>query len=168
MQEVPRHQPPETNGSYLGEIDQALARDEALEAWVLVATCRVSEQIQQSLVQHGERLGVPIVIIDWADGELAPLAALCAFAPDLVEKRVFKEKLAQRLSPFNPYQIRQSKGCDATYNLGAWGLKQYGRALTISSTKFGTRRENRRLQSDKTWLGVLSRRRSNATRCIRH
>ncbi|MDE0330375.1 MAG: hypothetical protein OXL41_00750 [Nitrospinae bacterium] len=75
----------------LGEIDQALARDEALEAWVLVATCRVSEQIQQSLVQHGERLGVPIVIIDWVDGELAPLVALCAFAPDLVEKEFSRE-----------------------------------------------------------------------------
>ena len=75
----------------LGEIDQALARDEALEAWVLVATCSISEQIRQSLVQHGERLGVPIVIIDWADGELAPLAALCAFAPDLVEKEFSRE-----------------------------------------------------------------------------
>ena len=75
----------------LGEIDQALARDEALEAWVLVATCRVSEQIRQSLDQHGERLGVPIVIIDWVDGELAPLAALCAFAPDLVEREFSRE-----------------------------------------------------------------------------
>ena len=75
----------------LGEIDQALARDEALEAWVLVATCSVSEQTRQSLVQHGERLGVPIVIINWADGELAPLAALCAFAPDLVEREFSKE-----------------------------------------------------------------------------
>ena len=31
------------------------------------------------------------MIIDWADGELAPLAALCAFAPDLVEKEFSKE-----------------------------------------------------------------------------
>ena len=75
----------------LGEIDQALARDEALEAWVLVATCSVSEQIRQSLNQHGERLGVPIEIIDWVDGELAPLAALCAFAPDLVEQEFSEE-----------------------------------------------------------------------------
>ena len=152
----------------LGEIDQALARDEALEAWVLVATCRVSEQIQQSLVQHGERLGVPVLIIDWIDHEVAPLAALCAFAPDLVAKEFSKGSWAQRLVLFNPYQSRQSEGCDATYNLGAWGLKQYGRALTISSTKFGTRRENRRLQSDKMWLEVLIIRRSNATRFIRH
>lgn len=75
----------------LGEVDQALMRDGALEAWVLVATCSVSERIRQSLNQHGERLGVPIVIIDWVDGELAPLAALCAFAPDLVEKEFSKE-----------------------------------------------------------------------------
>ena len=75
----------------LGEIDQALSRDEALEAWVLIATCSVSEQIRQSLDQHGERLGVPIVIIDWVDGELAPLAALCACAPDLVEREFSRE-----------------------------------------------------------------------------
>ena len=36
-------------------------------------------------------MGVPIVIIDWVDGELAPLAALCAFAPDLVEKEFSKQ-----------------------------------------------------------------------------
>lgn len=73
----------------LGEIDQALARDEALEAWFLIATRAVPEQIQQSLRQHGERIGVPIEIIDWGhDHEVAPLAALCAFGPDLVEEFV--------------------------------------------------------------------------------
>ena len=93
----------------LGEIDQALARDEALEAWVLVATCNVSEQIWQSLNQHGERRGVPIVIIDWADGELAPLAALCAFAPDLVEKEFSKEagEAACALQPISAKAIER-------------------------------------------------------------
>ena len=75
----------------LGEIDQALARDEALEAWVLVATRRVPEQLRQSLHQHGERLGVPIVIIDWAEHETALLTALCAFAPDLVGAEISEE-----------------------------------------------------------------------------
>ena len=77
----------------LGEIDQALMRDEALEAWVLVVTRSVPEQIRQSLNQHGEQMGVPIVIIAWIDQdhEVAPLAALCAFAPDLVEKEFSKE-----------------------------------------------------------------------------
>ena len=72
----------------LGEIDQALGRDQAIEAWVLVATCTVSEQIRQSLDQKGETTGVPVVIIDWVDTRIAPLAALCAFAPDLVETKV--------------------------------------------------------------------------------
>jgi hypothetical protein len=78
----------ETNPSdreLLGEIDQALARDEALEAWILVATRSVPEQLAQDLVQKGELLGVPVIIIDWKDYELAPLAALCALDPDLVE-----------------------------------------------------------------------------------
>lgn len=69
----------------LGEIDHALSRDEALEAWFLIATRNVSEQLAHDLMQKGERLGVPVVILDWKNNELAPLAALCAFAPDIVE-----------------------------------------------------------------------------------
>ncbi len=69
----------------LGEIDQALSRDPALEAWVLVATRDVSEQLEQSLNQKGESVGVPVVVLDWKSEGLASLAALCAFAPDLVE-----------------------------------------------------------------------------------
>lgn len=69
----------------LGEIDHALARDPALEGWFLVATRQVPEQLVQTLLQKGEEVGVPVVIIDWADQDLARLATLCAFAPDLVE-----------------------------------------------------------------------------------
>ena len=75
----------------LGEIDQALARDEALEAWVLVATISVPEQLVQALTKKGEGIGVPVVILDWRDAELALLAALCAFDPDLVEAEFSKE-----------------------------------------------------------------------------
>lgn len=74
----------------LGEIDHALARDEALEAWILVATRSVPEQLAQDLVQKGERLGIPVLIIDWKEHDIAPLAALCAFDPDLVEAEFSK------------------------------------------------------------------------------
>ena len=69
----------------LGEIDQALSRDPALEAWLLVATHTVSEQTRQSLILHGEKHGIPIVVIDWSHSDISPLAALCSFGPDLVE-----------------------------------------------------------------------------------
>ena len=77
----------------LGEIDQALARDGALEGWFLVATRLVSEQLAQTLEQHGDQLGVPVVIIDWAGPGIPPLAALCAAFPDAVEK-VFSKPAA--------------------------------------------------------------------------
>ena len=104
----------------LGEVDQALMRDKAPEAWVLVATCSVSEQIRQSLNQHGERLGVPIVIIDWVDGELAPLAALCAFAPDLVEKEFSKESgaAARVLQPISKKAIERLRRDLQSWYLG--------------------------------------------------
>ena len=82
---------PLSDRELLGEIDEALARDEALEAWILAATRPVPEQTRQSVVQHGEKWGIPIVIIDWTDNGIAPLAALCAFAPDLIE-HLFSEK----------------------------------------------------------------------------
>lgn len=73
----------------LGEIDQALNRDEALEVWVLVATRKIPEQIRQTLTQKGEKIGVPVLTIGWMNNnEIAPLAALSAFAPDLVRQEI--------------------------------------------------------------------------------
>lgn len=69
----------------LGEIDQALMRDEALEAWILIVTRPVPEQLAQDLMLHGERIGAPVVILDWREHELGALTALCASGPDLVE-----------------------------------------------------------------------------------
>jgi hypothetical protein len=79
----------------------ALGRDDALEAWFLIATRSVPEQLAQDLTKKGERLGVPIVIIAWKDHEVAPLAALCAFAPDLVEALFSRNAgvLARALQP---------------------------------------------------------------------
>jgi hypothetical protein len=103
----------------LGEIDHALARDPALEAWVLVATREVSEQIEQDLNQHGESLGVPVIILDWKGDGLAELAALCAYAPDLVT-RIFSPEagaLAQALQSVSGDAIDRIKR-----DLQAWSV----------------------------------------------
>jgi hypothetical protein len=68
----------------LGEVDQALARDPALEAWVLAATRDVPEQLEEMLAQKATTIGVPLVIVDWKGVGVSALAALCASAPDLV------------------------------------------------------------------------------------
>ena len=85
----------------LGEIDHALARDEALEAWFLVATRSVPEQLVQELIQKGEDIGIPVLILDWRENEFAPLAALCAFDPEVVEAEFSNEAgaLARTLQP---------------------------------------------------------------------
>ena len=104
----------------LGEIDQALARDEALEVWVLIATRDVPEQTRQSLVQKGERVGVPVPIIDWpVVDEVAPLAALCTFAPDLVERRISEDAgmAASTLQPISGEAIETLRR-----NLESWSL----------------------------------------------
>jgi hypothetical protein len=103
----------------LGEIDHALGRDEALEAWFLIATRNVTEQLAQDLPQKGERLGVPVVVIDWKDHELAPLPALCAFDPDLVETVFSKDAgaLARALQPVSADAIAALQR-----NLQSWCL----------------------------------------------
>ncbi len=82
----------------LGEIDHAIARDPALEAWILVSTKEVPEQVEQELVQKGESSGVPVLIFDWKGDVLADLAALCASAPDivatLISSRLLKNSFA--------------------------------------------------------------------------
>ena len=110
----------------LGEIDQALNRDKALEAWVLITTRHVSEQIRQSLVQKGERIGVPVLIIDWAEEDkIAPLAALCAFAPDLVKQKISEAAgaAARALQPLSGEAIDTLRTNTQSWCLGFESLR---------------------------------------------
>jgi hypothetical protein len=68
----------------LGEMAQAFRNDPALEAWILIATRNVSEQLETELSALGEREGAPAIIIDWKSTGTPALAALCAFKPPLV------------------------------------------------------------------------------------
>jgi hypothetical protein len=71
-----------------GEVDDALKRDHALEAWILVSTRDVPQQTEDTLQGKVLTTGVPVIVIDWRDdsAELPSLAALCAWAPEVVEK----------------------------------------------------------------------------------
>ncbi len=103
-----------------GEIDQALIRDKGLEAWVLVTTRSVPEQIRQSLFQKAEEIGVPIFILDWPDNDKLPqLAALCAYAPDLVKSKFSEEAgdAAQALKSISENVIKELK-----HDLQSWCL----------------------------------------------
>ena len=75
-----------------GEIDDALRRDGALEAWILVSTRGVYQQTEDSLQAKAITTGVPVIVIDWRQdsAELPTLAALCAWAPEIVEKHYDK------------------------------------------------------------------------------
>lgn len=76
----------------LGEVDDALLRDEALEGWFLAATREVPEQLAQDLLLHAERLGVPVVIIDCKrGGQVWDLTALCTVDPDILDQMVSSE-----------------------------------------------------------------------------
>ena len=131
----------------LGEIDQALKRDQALEAWILVATRPVGGTLQDSLVQKGESVGVPIVIIDWANHGIAKLAALCAFAPDLVEKEFSKEagEAARALQPISKQAIERLQrdlqswclGYDTLRTLSHEGLDKIWNSPRESNAKLG-------------------------------
>ena len=149
----------------LGEIDHALARDEALEAWILVATRSVPEQLEQDLTQKGERIGVPVLIIDWKDHELAPFAALCAFAPDLVAAN-FSQKagaLARALQPISDDAITTLRR-----NLQSWSSdsRPCERNRMRNSITSGTHLEQRTPKSVKTWPEARSTKRSGAPQFI--
>ncbi|NRD47252.1 hypothetical protein [Corallococcus exiguus] len=103
----------------LGELDQALSGDPALEAWVLVTTRDVAEQLEQSLFQKGESIGVPVIILDWKPGGLASLAALCAFDPSIVEEQFSSAagKHARALQPISTDIVER-----LLRDLQAWSL----------------------------------------------
>lgn len=75
----------------LGEVDHAVNRDPAIEAWFLAATRAVPEQLEQDLQRKSDSLGLPIAIIDWKSDGFPALAALCTSAPQILENLVSKE-----------------------------------------------------------------------------
>jgi hypothetical protein len=109
----------------LGEIDHALARDEALEAWILVATRSVPEQLVQDLNEKAERIGVPIITIDWHENGVSPLAALCAFAPDLTAQLISQDAgaLAETLQPAADASIEALRRSLQAWNPGYEALR---------------------------------------------
>jgi hypothetical protein len=72
----------------LGEVDDALGLDEALEAWFLVATRSAPEQLEMKLLRKSEETGVPIVVIDWKTEGFPALGALCTAAPSVLDQMV--------------------------------------------------------------------------------
>ncbi|MFZ3017234.1 MAG: hypothetical protein WA056_02105 [Gallionella sp.] len=117
---------PLSDRELLGEIDQALSRDPALEAWLLVSTREVPEQLEQALHLKGEREGVPVAILDWKSGELASLAALCAFDPDTVEAIFSKDagNYARALKPVSSHAIEMLQRDLQSWSLGFETLRK--------------------------------------------
>ena len=66
----------------LGEIEQAVERQPDLEAWLLVTTREVPEQVQTAMVRAGLKNGIGTIIIDWQPQPLPKLAALAARYPE--------------------------------------------------------------------------------------
>lgn len=109
----------------LGEIDHALSRDNALEGWILVATREASEQLEMSLTQKGEDIGVPVIILDWKKHGVPSMAAMCAFAPDLVEEIFSPEagSYARAIQPMANDAIEHIKRNLQSWCLGFESLK---------------------------------------------
>ncbi|CAE1139583.1 hypothetical protein [Xanthomonas euroxanthea] len=70
----------------LGEIDQAIVADPALEAWILAATREADEQLERQLFKHGNGYGIAVLIVDWKSHDKPAMAALLASNPALVTK----------------------------------------------------------------------------------
>ncbi|AWH38860.1 hypothetical protein C1929_19795 [Stenotrophomonas sp. ZAC14D1_NAIMI4_6] len=70
----------------LGEIDQAIFADPALEAWILAATREADEQLERQLFKHGNGYGIAVLIVDWKSHDEPALAALLASNAALVSK----------------------------------------------------------------------------------
>ena len=66
----------------LGGIEQAVDRQPDLEAWLLVTTREVPEQVETAMVRAGLKNGIAAIIIDWQPQPLPKLAALAARYPE--------------------------------------------------------------------------------------
>lgn len=103
-----------------GEIDQAIDRDPSIEGWILVTTRSVPEQIIHSLSLHGERNGLPVLVIDWNSVGNPLLAALLTAAHPEVTALLgapAKELLSALEEPLSE-TLQQIRKDIATWQLG--------------------------------------------------
>lgn len=109
-----------------GEVDHALERDPALEAWMLAIPRAVTEQEGQALQNKGEKVGLPILILDWELSGPPRLAALCTVAPDLVANylgQIMAETVSNLVSPLNE-GLQQLRRDFESWNLGFEQLRR--------------------------------------------
>ena len=158
----------------LGEIEQALSHDPALEAWVLVATRPVGEQLRQALVQKGEKDGVPVLILPWEETGLTTLAALCASSPPTVKAQVSAraaalatilaevaaprvEALVRDVSVWTPgfEALRRSaqEKLDALWSVPRASLAQFAQDVAVGARSCRISREGAKAQFDAWWAG---------------
>lgn len=117
---------PLSDRELLGEIDHALRRDSAMEAWILIATRAAPEQLEQDLLHKSNEIGVPIVVIDWKAGAFPALAALCSSAPDLLDSHATPAaaQLARELAPESQAALASLKRDLESWNLGFHNLRR--------------------------------------------
>lgn len=110
----------------LGEVDDALGLDPALEAWFLVATRSAPEQLEQKLLRKSDETGVPILVVDWKPDGFPSLAALCAAAPDVVAAMVSADAgdIARSLAREASVALVRLRGDMQSWNLGFGRLRE--------------------------------------------
>lgn len=139
-----------------GEIDDSLKIDGAMEAWILVSTRGVSQQTEDALRAKAQSTGVPVVVIDWptAGANIPTLAALCAWAPEVVsiyygtkagavaagllpESLPIVERLKRELSPWaiGYAQLQESATAriDALWNSAAESKSSFGQNVAAGT-----------------------------------
>ena len=94
--------------SIRGQIDQAVERHPDLEAWILVTTQEVPEQLQDAIDKKAFSLGFGAITIDWILQPLPKLAALVASCPDFFAAEIGQDHSALLA------QIAQLSGYDST------------------------------------------------------
>lgn len=114
----------------LGEVDQALRNDPALEAWFLAATRAASEQLELDLLAKSDVLGLPIVIIDWKPQGFPALAALCTASPQTLDAMVGQQagSLARELAAAGAGSLAALTRDLESWNLGFARLRDLSQA----------------------------------------
>lgn len=84
--ECKRYVGPVKPDAVMSKIGELLARDNDIDLWVLCATSPINSQLADRVRKSGEILGISILIFDWSEDDLSPLAVALTMAHGKVEK----------------------------------------------------------------------------------
>ena len=122
--ECKRYSSPIPLPEVMAKLGELSLREEDVDLWVLSTTSQVSSQVASRAAQFSRRHSISILILDWPDNSIPPLAVLLAMAIDQVSRVLRARPSSAGISVDEAIVALRTICQDRTFEEHAYRLRQ--------------------------------------------